>query len=97
MAGPGNPIAERRVVDHLRRYRAVTPTKTMGYVPMRGTHARALQRLREAGVVKGPVGALYLDDTAWEERCAKRRKRTMIVLAVGAVGASLAALTTLRS
>ena len=96
MAGPGNPIAERRVVDHLRNYRAVRPDKAMGYAPMRWTHARALQRLREAGVVKSADGALWLDEAAWEDHRARRRKRAMIVLAVGAIGASLAALTTLR-
>lgn len=89
-------IAERRVMDHLRRYRAVTPNKPMGYAPIRRTHARALARLREAGVVKGTDGALYLDERAWEDRRARRRKRALTLLAVGGVGAALAALTTLR-
>jgi 1,6-anhydro-N-acetylmuramate kinase len=96
MAGPGNPLAERRVVEHLRKYRAVHPDKTMGYAPMRWTHARALARLRAADVVKGGDGALWLDEAAWDEWRAKRRKRAMVVLAVGGVGAAIAALTTLR-
>lgn len=97
MVVPVSPIAELRVVEHLRRYRAVTPARTMGYAPMRWTHARALARLRETGVVKGPDGALYLDEAAWEERRGKRRKRALMVLSVGAVGAVIAAVTTLRS
>lgn len=89
-------MAERRVVEHLRKYRAVRPEKTMGYAPMRWTHSRALARLREAGVVKGVAGALWLDEAAWEERRAKRRKRALTILAVGGVGAAIATLTTLR-
>ena len=50
---PVSAIAERRMVEHLRRYRAVRPEKTMGYAPIRWSHARALARLRETGVVKG--------------------------------------------
>jgi len=94
---PVSVIAERRVVDHLRRYRAVTPAKTMGYAPMRWSHARALARLRDAGVVKGGDGALWLDEAAWDERRAKRRKRAVTLMAVGGLGAAIAALTTLRS
>ena len=47
MVVPVSVIAERRVVEHLRRYRAVDPGKPMGYAPMRWSHARALARLRE--------------------------------------------------
>lgn len=68
----------------------------MGYAPMRWTHARALARLRAAEVVKGADGALWLDEAAWDQWRARRRKRVMVTLAVGALGAGLAALTTLR-
>lgn len=93
---PVHIIAERRVVAHLRRYGAVSPDRTMGYAPVRWSHARALARLREAGVVQGSSGAMYLDEAAWELRRSKRRKRALTILAVGGVGATIAALTTLR-
>ena len=94
---PVSVIAERGVVAHLRRYGAVSPKRTMGFAPARWSHARALSRLRELGVVKGSDGALWLDEAAWDVRRAKRRKRAFVVLAVGGVGAAIAALTTLRS
>lgn len=94
---PTGVIAERRVAAHLRRYGAVSAAKPMGYAPGRWADARALERLRDAGVVKGPTSALWLDEAAWDDRRVRRRKRAMVVLAVGAVGASIAALTTLRS
>ena len=94
---PIRPIAENRVVAHLRQYGAVTDKKPMGYAPSRLTHARALRRLREAGVVKGVDGALYLDEAAWDARRGKRRRRAIAMLAVAGAGAALAALTTLRS
>lgn len=90
-------IAERRVVDHLREYGAISERKSMGYAPSRLTHRRALQRLRAAGVVKGADGAIYLDQAAWDARRSQRRKRALTVVAVAGVGAALAALTTLRS
>lgn len=93
---PVHIIAERRVVAHLRSYGAVSPDRTMGYAPVRRSHARALTRLRETGVVQGSSGAMHLDEAAWELRRSKRRKRVLTVLTVGAVGAAIAALTTLR-
>jgi hypothetical protein len=94
---PVRPIAERRVAAHLRRYGAVSPNKPMGYAPVRWSHARALSRLRKAGVIKGVDGALWLDEAEWEAHRLKRRKRALTILAVGGVGAAIAALTTLRS
>ena len=93
---PARTIAERRVVAHLRRYGAVTPDKAMGYAPIRWSHARALARLRQAGVIRGEPNALWLDDGAWSERRAKRRKRALALLTVGALGAASAAFATLR-
>lgn len=93
---PVHAIAERRVTDHLRRYGAVTPDKPMGYAPARFTHARALARLRDAGVVKGDTGGLWLDETAWDHRRGKRRKRALALLAIGVVGAGIAGATTFR-
>jgi hypothetical protein len=89
-------IAERRVAAHLRSYGAVSPDKTMGYAPLRWSHARSLARLRDLGVVKGESGALWLDEIAWDERRGKQRKRTLALLALGAVSAGIAALTTWR-
>lgn len=93
---PTRLISERRVVAHLREYGAVSPEKTMGYVPRRFAHARALARLRDVGVVKGADNALWLDETEWEARRGKRRKRALALLALGAVSAGIAAVTTLR-
>lgn len=93
---PVGVIAERRVAAHLRRYGAVSKVKPMGYAPGRWADARALARLREAGVIKGPANALYLDEAAWTQHRARRRKRALAIVAVGVVGAGLAALTTLR-
>lgn len=96
MAVPPRLIAERRVAAHLREYGAVTPDRPMGYAPVRWSHARALARLRDAGVVKGGDGALWLDETAWDERRGKQRKRILALLALGALSAGIAAVTTLR-
>ena len=96
MVIPPRLIAERRVAAHLREYGAVSPEKTMGYAPLRFSHARALARLRDIGVVKGADNALWLDEIAWDERRGKQRKRTLALLALGAVSAGIAAVTTLR-
>lgn len=96
MTPPPRLIAERRVAAHLRSYGAVSPDRTMGYAPGRWSHARALARLRDLGVVKGENGALWLDEIAWEERRGKRRKRALALLALGVVSAGIAAVTTLR-
>lgn len=93
---PVRIISERAVAAHMRRYGAVTPDKPMGYAPARHSHARALKRLRDAGVVHGEGAALWLDETAWNARQARRRKRLITLAAVAAVGASLAGLATLR-
>jgi hypothetical protein len=93
---PVGVIAERGVAAHMRRYGAVTPDKPMGYAPARFSHARALRRLRAAGVVRGGDTALWLDQAAWDQRQAKRRKRAMLGTAVLVAGAGLASLTTLR-
>ena len=93
---PARVIAERRVVAHLREYGAVSPEKTMGYAPGRWSHARALARLRDVGVVKGADNALWLDEAAWDDRRGKRRKRALALLALGVVSAGIAGLTTLR-
>lgn len=94
---PVRPIAENRVVAHLREYGAVSERKPMGYAPVRFTHKRALQRLRAAGVVKGADGALYVDEGAWDAHRRARRRRAIATLAVAGAGLALAALTTLRS
>ncbi len=96
MATPPRLIAERRVAAHLREYGAVTPDKPMGYAPARFSHARALARLRDAGVVKGADNALWLDETEWDARRGKQRTRAFALLALGAVSAGIAAVTTLR-
>ena len=96
MASPPRPIAERAVAAHLRGYGAVAPDRTMGFAPMRWRHARALARLRDVGVVKGGDGALWLDEIAWDERRGKQRKRALALLAMGAVSAAIAGLTTFR-
>lgn len=93
---PVRVIAERRVAEHLRRYGAVCPDKAMGYAPARFTHARALARLRDVGVVKGAGNALWLDEVAWDDRRGKRRKRALALLALGAVSAGIAGLATWR-
>ena len=93
---PVRVIAERRVVEHLRRYGAVTPDKPMGYAPIRWSHASALARLRAADVVKSGDGGLWLCESAWDLRRGQRRKRVLTLLALGAVSAGIAALTTLR-
>ena len=93
---PARVIAERRVAAHLREYGAVSPDRAMGYAPVRFTHARALARLRDVGVVKGETNALWLDETEWGARRGKRRKRALALLALGAVSAGIAAVTTLR-
>ena len=96
MAVPSRLIAERRVAAHLREYGAISPERTMGYAPARWSHARALARLRDVGVVKGVDNALWLDETEWDARRGKRRKRAVALLALGVVSAGVAALTTLR-
>ena len=96
MVTPHRLIAERRVAAHLREYGAVSPEKTMGYAPLRFSHARALARLRDVGVVKGADNALWLDEVAWDERRGKQRKRTLALLALGIVSAGIAGLTTFR-
>lgn len=96
MASPPRLIAERRVTAHLRSYGAVSPDRTMGYAPVLWNHARALARLRDVGVIKGADNALWLDEIAWDQRRGKQRKRTLALLALGAVSAGIAALTTLR-
>jgi hypothetical protein len=37
----------------------------MGCGPMRWTHAQALDRMREAGVIKRLAGVTYLEEVAW--------------------------------
>lgn len=96
MPVPARAIAERRVAAHLRSYRAVSPDKAMGYAPARWSHARALARLRDAGVVKGDTGALWLDEVAWDDRRGKRRKRALALLALGVVSGAIAAVTTFK-
>lgn len=96
MSVPHRLIAERRVAAHLRSYGAVSPEKTMGYAPVRWTHARALARLRDVGVVKGADNALWLDEIAWDERRGKQRKRALGLLALGVVSAAIAGITTFR-
>jgi hypothetical protein len=93
---PFRSIAEHGVAAHLKRYGAITPEKAMGYAPGRWSHARALSRLREAGVVQGEVNALWLDEAAWEDRRSKRRKRALALVAIGVVSAGIAGLTGLR-
>ena len=93
---PVRVIAERRVTEHLRRYGAVSPERTMGYAPARWSHARALARLCDLGVVKGADNALWLDETAWDDRRGKRRKRMLGLLALAVISAGIAGLTTLR-
>lgn len=93
---PARGIAERRVAEHLKSYGAVTPGKAMGYAPVRFSHARALARLRDVGVVKGEGNALWLDEIAWDHRRGKRRKRALVLLALGVVSAGIAGLTTFR-
>lgn len=93
---PVRVIAENRVVAHLREYGAVSDKKPMGYAPGRYSHARALARLRAAGVIKGEGGALYLDEAAWTAHRRKRRQRIAITAGVAAAAAAMAALTTLR-
>lgn len=96
MTPPPRLIAERRVAAHLRGYGAVSPERTMGYAPGRWSHARALARLRDVGVVKGTGGALWLDEIAWDERRGKQRRRALALLALGAVSAAIAGIATLR-
>lgn len=96
MASPPQLIAERRVVAHLRSYGALSPDKVMGFAPIRWSHARALARLRDAGVVKGEDGALWLDQAAWDQRRRQQRKKALALLTLGAVSAGIAAITTLR-
>lgn len=96
MTTPPRMIAERRVAAHLCEYGAVHPDRTMGYAPARWSHARALARLRDQGVVKGAAGALWLDEIAWAERRGKQRKRTLALLALGVVSGAIAAVTTFR-
>jgi hypothetical protein len=89
---PVRAIAERTVAEHMRRYGAVSPDRAMGYAPIRWSHARALVRLRDLGIVKGADNALWLDEPAWDDRRGSRRKRALGLLVVGAAGAGLAAL-----
>lgn len=96
MVVPLSVIAERRVAAHLREYGALSPERSMGFAPARWSHARALARLRDAGVVKGADNALWLDETEWDARRGKRRKRALVLLALGAVSAGIAAVTTSR-
>lgn len=96
MASPTRLIAERKVAAHLREYGAVSPSRTMGYAPLRYNHARALARLRELDVVKGEGGALWLDENAWAEHRDRQRKRVLTLLALTAVSGAIAAVTALR-
>ena len=96
MTTPPRLIAERRVAAHMREYGAVHPDRTMGFAPGRWSHARALARLRDVGVVKGVDNALWLDETAWAERRGTQRKRTLALLALGVVSAGIAGLATFR-
>lgn len=93
---PAKAVAERRVAGHFIDEGATTPERAIPFTPSRWPRARALARLRDLGIVHGPDGALWLDEDAWHDRRGTRRKRAIALLALGAVSAGIAGLTTLR-
>ena len=96
MVVPVRLIAERRVAFEFFDNGALSADSAIAYAPERWSRARALARLRDLGVVKGFVGALWLDEIAWDARTGKRRKRALALLALGAVSAGIAGLVSLR-
>ncbi len=93
MVIPAAAIAERRVADHFRKAEATAPSTAIRYEPTRRIRARALSRLKDAGVVRSATEGWYLDADAWSQRRAARRKRAAVVVGIAAVvGAVLAAL-----
>lgn len=93
---PAKAIAEKRVAGHFIAEGATSPEHAIAVVSLRWPRARALARLRDLGIVHGPEGALWLDLDAWQDRRGTRRKRALALLALGAVSAGIARLTTLR-
>ncbi len=93
---PARAIAERRVAEHFLTAGATAPDCAIAYAPERWARVRALARLRDLAVIHGEDGALWLDETAWHDRKGARRKHALALLALGAVSAGIAALTTLR-
>lgn len=97
MRGPAREIAERRVAEHFLSQRATAPERAVAYWPDRWARMRALARLRDLGIVRGPGEALWIDETAWHDRRDTHRKRALALLALGVVSAAIAGVTTLRS
>lgn len=85
MAVPARAIAERRVAEHFLEQDAVRPDSAIDYQPTRAVRARAFERLKDNGVLRGGQnGRWYLDTPAWTERHRARRKR-VVAAALGAV------------
>ena len=89
MAVPARAIAERRVAEYFLQQDAVRPDGAIEYAPSRPVRARAFERLKELRVIRqGRGDRWYLDTPAWIERRGERRKRVLLVAAVGvAIGA----------
>jgi len=85
MAVPARAIAERRIAEHFLAEDAVRPNSAIEYDPGRPVRARAFERLKDNGVLRGGQnGRWYLDTPAWTERHRSRRTR-VVGLALGAV------------
>lgn len=89
-------IAERRVAEHFLTAGATSSDRAIPYAPERWARIRALARLRDLAVIHGTDDALWLDETSWHDRTGTRRKRALALLALGAVSAGIAGMTTLR-
>lgn len=83
--------AERRLIEHLRRAGAASPTTACPLPELHGLEARRLERFLTAGVIREPApGRYYVDETVY---ATFRRDRGALVL--GVLGVVLAALLVL--
>lgn len=84
--------SEQRIARQLREAGATAPERAIALETERRFDRGRLDRLVEKGVVRvaGP-GAYWLDEPAWE--ALRSRRRTMILLLVGAALLAFAAIT----
>ena len=93
MAVPARAIAERRIAEYFLEKNAVRADSAIPYEPVRPVRARAFQRLKDSGVLRGGAGdRWYLDPPAWTERYRGRRKRMALIAAGAVVAGAIAAI-----
>ena len=84
----------RRIATHLRDAGALSADTAVAYTPGRMIERRQFEWMKKRGLVhEGAAGLWYLDEAAWSDDTARRRKRIGIAMIAGAaIAAALAAL-----